>query len=132
MGACRVLWYGRLFDVVEETLQSSQPAFYTREPAEPGPRRRTTEGGVKYTLPRPTYCAYILYILCLCTQRCLQTQAIGLCELKPLRPAPCCSGPQSGKPLGLVDQLNGTFILSYPDHTDHTIGAWLYCHVYRL
>ena len=82
--------------------------------AKPGPKCRTTEGGVKYTLPRPIY-GPIMRVL---------TQAVfadpHVCRIKSL-----CStfyrSPTWG-PLGLTNQLNGLFVL---DHTDHTTFATL-------
>ena len=132
MGACRVLWYGRSRDVVEETLQSSRPAFYTRGPAyikpyqrksaqqhmgaKPGPKCRTTEGGVKYTLPRPNLMPILPYT---CAHAAVFADP-NLCRLKLLC-ATSCRSPIWG-PLGLANQLSGYFVL---DHTDHSIFATL-------
>ena len=127
-----MLWYGRLLDVVEEIstivttgLLHPGPAYIKSYQwksaqqhmgAKPGPRRRTTEGGVKYTLPRPDIMPILPYA---CAHAAVFADP-NLCRLKPLC-ATCFARSPIWGPLGLANQLNGYFVLDHTDHTSLTV-----------
>ena len=135
-----MLWYGRLrccggdSTIVTTSLLHPGPAYIKSYQwksaqqhmgAKPGPRRRTTEGGVKYTLPRPIYmCLYCMFVhtaVIVIQDPCLVNNPFA----RPL------AGHQLGS-TGSTIQLNGYIICRVGPYEPYDSDPWRLGHVYRL